>query len=570
MFVSWQFDCDAGTGTDPTSPHIDDLVDFDGWDGDDTKTDELDIVENIDLNENGELDGYDEWGIPYGTKYHASPDIINPNYDASKINPDGFYDEYTILLDPKGPPIRWQTPYNPVGASPGDIAVINGDTLKGYMVPRNTSYIYDGDDPTSPEYDAQERQSAPFVPGYIGGRLIYTPLIEYDVGDEIPPDSVMRVFTHQWWNWASDPGSDVQKYDYMAGIHPDSRGKKFMPHPFEIGAPTFDYRFLITTGPFQNFEPGDTLRFVYSIVLGWGLRGMRQNADNALRAYYSGSLHSDPYNPSSFIRDAHWRIPVPPPVPKLIYSPIDRGAKLAWDNLAETAKDEMLGRIDFEGYKVYRALYAPENWQLIGAYDSVDGPVYVIDHATKDTLNNGQPVDLPDIKHTFIDTGGVFLGVKYEEPINGLPYFYVVTAYDPYKPDDNLPSIESSRSNFMVDPESGAPLPVIPRKLYEEKEQDISLADLDVKVVPNPYRGTALFESRYESKIRFTNLPPVAKVSIFTIAGDLVKFIDHTDGSDSELWDLVSKNNQDVVSGLYIWVVETKNEKKMGKFVIIR
>jgi len=84
FFVSWCFDADVGTGADPTSANIDDLVEFDGYDGDDGDTDKRDWVENYDWNENGELEGYDEWGIPYGVQYHASPNIVNPNFDPTK------------------------------------------------------------------------------------------------------------------------------------------------------------------------------------------------------------------------------------------------------------------------------------------------------------------------------------------------------------------------------------------------------------------------------------------------------------------------------------------------------
>ena len=95
----------------------------------------------------------------------------------------------------------------------------------------------------------------------------------------------------------------------------------------------------------------------------------------------------------------------------------------------------------------------------------------------------------------------------------------------------------------------------------------------NIKVVPNPYKGTALFESRYEDKVRFTNLPPSCKISIFTITGDLVDTIYHNDATDAHLWDLISRNRQKVVSGLYIYVVETEEpeyKKEIGKFVIIR
>ena len=573
FYVSWCFDSDVGTGTDPTAPHIDDLVDFDGYDGEDGDTDERDWVENYDWNENGELDGYDEWGVQYGMQYHASPSIVNPNFDPTLNSPDGFFDEYSVIIDPEGPELIWQNTVTfegpggtTISAVAGNPVEINGEIIHGYCVPRNMSFIYDGDDPTTPEYDAAERQGTVNVPGYIAGRLLYSPIMVDNPIETIPVDTILLVYSHMWWNWNSDPGSDIQKYDFMAATHADAKGKHFMPHPFDIGAPEFDYRFLLSTGPFDDFEEGDTLKFVYASGVGWGLRGIRENMDNALEAYYSGSQTGNPYNPTDFDAEDHWKVPVPPPVPTLVYSPLDQGAKLAWDNRAEITIDDMLGTVDFEGYKIYRAMYAPETWQLIYACDIIDGMVKVIDHETGDSIAY---VDLDPIIHTFVDNGGDFLGVPYEQPINGLPYYYIVTAYDPDKPELVLPSIESARANFMTDPESGAPLPVTPQTLYMETE-DPKLSELDIKVVPNPYRGAASFEERYEEKIMFINLPRACKISIFTMSGDLVKIIEHTDASSTEFWDLVSRNNQDVVSGLYLYVVETIDEKTTGKFVIIR
>ena len=73
----------------------------------------------------------------------------------------------------------------------------------------------------------------------------------------------------------------------------------------------------------------------------------------------------------------------------------------------------------------------------------------------------------------------------------------------------------------------------------------------------------------------------MAKISIFSLSGDLIKEIKHTNGSANEYWDLITRNNQSVVSGLYVYVVEapdinivgasSKNlEKYIGKFAIFR
>jgi len=586
VVVSWVFDCDVGTGTDPTSANIDDLVDFDGWDGSNPPsqiTYTEDIVENVDWDEDGIMLGYDDLGIPYGWRNVGSPTYDQPNYDKTLIHPDGFYDCYTVVLDENGPPIRWQTSITTtiagveISTVAGEIAVINGNTLYGYVVPRNMSYMYDGDDPSTPEEDTNERGK---VPGFIGGRLIYTDFFKkFGAYNQTADDSMMRVYSHQWWNWESDPGSDRDKYDYAMGTNVSSMNNMFMPHPFDIGAPTFDYRFMLTTGPYPEILVGDTLRFVYAAIVGLGMQGLRQYADNALEAYYAGSK-GNPYNPTGPFEDDHYLLPVPPPVPVLKYSPVDRGVKLAWDNSAETAADPLIGVPDFEGYRVYRAEYRPQNWTMVAAFDNVSGPIYLLDFETGDTLvdENGDKIykDLPDLVHSFIDTGGVFKDAdgnplfSVDRPVNNLPYYYVVTAYD--NPSvhgrPEFPQIESAKVNFMVDPATGAPFGVMPRRVYS-KDQEVE--KLNVKVYPNPYKGGSPLEVQYEDKVSFTNLPPACKITILTLYGDIIDVIYHTDGTSDEAWDLVSRNEQDVVSGMYIFIVEVPgNKKQVGKFVILR
>jgi hypothetical protein len=441
--------------------------------------------------------------------------------------------------------------------------------------------MYDGDDPTSPEDDTNENTS---VSGFIGGSLIYTDYWKwYGAYDETDDDTLMRVFTHQWWNWESDPGSDRDKFDYGMGQHVESRGNKFMPHPFNVGAPTFDYRFMLTSGPFDGFSLGDTIRLVYVATVGEGIGGLRQNADNALEAYYAGS-ESNPYNPSAPNEGTHYLLPVPPPVPVLAYSPMDKGVRLSWDNSAELEIDPLVGAADFEGYRVYRATFNPEGWEMIAAFDNYDGPVNIIDFSTGDTLYDGQLFDLPDLEHSWVDTQTAFyvLGEDGNEtaliedisrPINNLPYYYAVTSYDNPaahgKPE--FPPIESSKTNFKTDPSTGAPIPVYPGKLYDfDEEWD----GREVSVYPNPYKGASSLESQYEDKINFTNLPPACKVSIFSLTGDLIISLENTEGRADLSWNLASRTDLDVVSGLYIYVVESGVETyptiQRGTFVILR
>jgi hypothetical protein len=77
-------------------------------------------------------------------------------------------------------------------------------------------------------------------------------------------------------------------------------------------------------------------------------------------------------------------------------------------------------------------------------------------------------------------------------------------------------------------------------------------------------------------KVEFRNLPACrSAVRIFTLAGDLVQVLYHdgSGGGGTLVWDLVSRNSQDVTSGVYLFAVEPADgnfPRTIGKFVVIR
>lgn len=130
---------------------------------------------------------------------------------------------------------------------------------------------------------------------------------------------------------------------------------------------------------------------------------------------------------------------------------------------------------------------------------------------------------------------------------------------------------------------------------------------LRVSVFPNPYKisfegssgeRTTYFAQGYEApekqaglvgnlieqdrRIWFINLPSKATIRIYTLDGDLVRTIDHewprrddaegflSDYSSRAAWDLVSRNTQAVVSGVYIYHIDSPQGTQTGKLVIIK
>ncbi|MGB2696929.1 MAG: T9SS type A sorting domain-containing protein, partial [Candidatus Zixiibacteriota bacterium] len=86
-----------------------------------------------------------------------------------------------------------------------------------------------------------------------------------------------------------------------------------------------------------------------------------------------------------------------------------------------------------------------------------------------------------------------------------------------------------------------------------------------------PYTGHGQFDRR----IHFINLPPKCTIRIFTLDGDLVREIKHDKDPDDptathETWDLITRNTQAIVSGIYLFSVESDQGDQVGKFVIVK
>ena len=94
----------------------------------------------------------------------------------------------------------------------------------------------------------------------------------------------------------------------------------------------------------------------------------------------------------------------------------------------------------------------------------------------------------------------------------------------------------------------------------------------DISVVPNPYIIYSDFQTtKDDHQIRFTRLPLNCKLSIYTISGELVKNINQDSNFGGNVaWDLKNEAGQEVAPGLYIYIVETADSKKIDKFAIIR
>ncbi|MFZ5979805.1 MAG: hypothetical protein ACOYVF_04170 [Candidatus Zixiibacteriota bacterium] len=186
--------------------------------------------------------------------------------------------------------------------------------------------------------------------------------------------------------------------------------------------------------------------------------------------------------------------------------------------------------------------------------------------------------DSADISELTAD--GYFKYFEYEYTVENLlatvPYYVNVTAFDFGSPQSGLGSLETSKTVLSL---QAFPL---------SSAAEIEAEQLEVYVYPNPYRINGRYiEDGFEGRdadyyipdrmrrLNFANLPAKCTIRIYTLDGDLVREIIHDQTPDDptamhDSWDLITRNTQRIVTGIYYWVVEDdQGNTQVGKFVII-
>ncbi len=178
---------------------------------------------------------------------------------------------------------------------------------------------------------------------------------------------------------------------------------------------------------------------------------------------------------------------------------------------------------------------------------------------------------------------------EYEYDIEGLlptvPYFMAVTSFDHGSPNSGLKSLENKPENNYV---QAYPQSISDASGDGSDTTDTDGSSRDVYVVPNPYRLDADYQDRgFENRdrgtadpersrrLQFFNLPASCHISIYSLDGDLIREWDHEGAPDDptsmhDEWDMITRNSQTIVSGLFYWVVESENRTQVGKIAVIK
>ncbi|UCH78765.1 MAG: hypothetical protein JSU81_02110 [Candidatus Coatesbacteria bacterium] len=461
-------------------------------------------------------------------------------------------------------------------------------------------------------YMYDEGGEARDTPGYCGLRVMGWMA-------EPAEDNLIEVSSQHSWDIMNDPDTDAYKYGYMIDVG-----------TFEEINTAYDWRIDPCFGPFE-MEKDDVVHWWTGIVMGGDLNGLRKNAD-ALYADFLGpdglpdtlddwQVVAPPASPRLIAVRGDNTV-------TLRWNP-----NYAAGKNTETDPDPRSGIRDFDGYVVFRsnvgfdsgweailwvdkkttsdkASVVPWGWRTkrgTSQWISQGGATYLHEriptgptgeHPTDPDLTDTPAVAYERVPRSFpaptrqgptvrlrrvgsyyefvdgVDGAGTSTGVLN----NGTRYYYAVVAYDfgtrkiIKKWNNNTKTFEDWMSEADAATQGGKnvnglsviPLPTTANALDR------------IRVVPNPYVGSADWEEWTGSGARldrlyFMNLPPKCTIRIYTIAGDLVRTLEHHDVAyGAEPWDLTGEAGVLVASGIYVYHVDAPDYgEKIGKFAVL-
>ncbi len=364
---------------------------------------------------------------------------------------------------------------------------------------------------------------------------------------------------------------------------------------------------LISVGAFRDFAPGDTIQFAMAVVFAPMVKDensdpttnldlpeeraqLIQNSDWAQTAYCGEDLNCNGIlDPGEDIDGdgeiTRWILPTPPNIPFTRVEPRDNAIDIYWSDNAESSVDPISGEEDFEGYRIYQTILGfdvqerldiTSNLTLLASYDIPDNKIF---------YDNGfAPIRLEQPATFEGDSIEYFYRYTLDNIQNGWQNGIAVTAFDRGDEESGIASLESSALSNLA-------------RAFPGKAPNENMDEEGPFVYPNPYYGGASWEGSSsfaeDKKITFANLPSNCVIRIFSSAGDLIDEIIHNQSytggdirwyntySDTEntvfsggehSWDLLSRNQQIIARGMYLFSVEDLDSGKTfkGSFTVIK
>ncbi|MBN1302092.1 MAG: hypothetical protein JW995_12835 [Melioribacteraceae bacterium] len=284
--------------------------------------------------------------------------------------------------------------------------------------------------------------------------------------------------------------------------------------------PTWDKKVIIN---------GETMTEHYLTDYGFpdfvnsGIRNVTQVTENAFKAYLGVDNVQLPVWPEDHPGKGNYRIPVPVPAPVIqVSNTTDGNVRIDWSRAVETfSHPRLMGAL--EKFIVIKSVAGMGPWS-----DTV-AVVFKGDVNSDDMYSVLD--DDPDYKI-------------------GETRFYSVISVDVNGNTSGKTNITKFSKNIGAVQKLG--------KVY---------------AVPNPFVSESGFQGsgEVESKIGFYGLPEKCTIRIFSYAGQLIETIEHDAPLYTTEWLQISKNGQEIASGIYFYVVSTPDgQQSKGKFVVIK
>lgn len=241
---------------------------------------------------------------------------------------------------------------------------------------------------------------------------------------------------------------------------------------------------------------------------------------------------------------------------------------LTWDRGSENSFDPITGH-DFEGYAVYRSTDGI-NWGS-PITNAKGEQVYEAPIAQFDSVNSQEgyhAVEVNGVRFFLGDNEGLRHEYLDENLINGITYYYAVTAYDTGSVRYGIPPMECSK--IIGNPNVAIVTP---------RTEAASNMD-DIYVVPNPYVASSIYDRGPTASsmgnssgraVMFHNLPGSCTIRIYTTTGEWVRTLEHEVESGDAAWDLQNMDGLEVATGIYIYHVDAPGlGKTIGRIAVIK
>ena len=416
----------------------------------------------------------------------------------------------------------------------------------------------------------------------------------------VPNQDSLKNQTHYnaWQYRSNDPNADW----YASPTDDDNADPRFsryarmtqsMPQSFidALRITPRNVTTLLSTGPYSHLVPGDSIEMVLAVICG-------QKVGSSAASYDSLSQRALLYAHANWAQRAYdgaivngqlvrYSLPKPPHQPRVHAIVQNQQVAVYWDKTsAEESVDPVSGLKDFEGYRIYQSRLGEDvfnnssfrlDMALVGDFDRSNDSTGFNTGFSKVLLDSAKtfPGDTTHYWYRFPPRGA---DVKL---LNGWQYLYGVSSYSSGDTASGIPSLESAMTLVRAIP--GTP--------------PADNSSTQIGVYPNPYYVNAYWDGADERlrKLYFYNLPSRCQIKIYTLAGDIVAILDHDastyngngiqwfstfglPGTPAQMaggehaWDLVTRYDQAIATGLYLFTVEDKQTGtiKRGKFLVIK